>query len=101
MSVASGARFRREAKAGGVAQAATILARMDGVSAGPSATRPLTTSPRPGGPRAAISPPSTPCRSIPAMIAFISSAGYAAAPRERGAPSVPRPYAISSCPSVP
>eukprot|EP00965_Chrysotila_dentata_P136276 4506378-Pleurochrysis_carterae.AAC.1 len=67
---AAGARLRSEANGGGVALAASIRARIEGVRRGPSATRPPTTA-AVARVRRADSTPSAPPISASAIASFI------------------------------
>eukprot|EP00965_Chrysotila_dentata_P186648 6163019-Pleurochrysis_carterae.AAC.1 len=80
----SGAKFRREANAGGRARAASIAALIGGDRPGPSTTRPPLMPPAAAASRAcAARPPAS--SSVRASAAFMP-AGYAAAAPALGAP---------------
>eukprot|EP00965_Chrysotila_dentata_P064753 2147108-Pleurochrysis_carterae.AAC.1 len=99
-AVSSGARFRKEAKAGGAARASAMNARIEADSEGPSFTRPPVTSERAICP-CASSPWSAAARMSMSAMAMFMPAGYAAAALARDAPLSSRPWATSSCPSTP
>eukprot|EP00965_Chrysotila_dentata_P015477 512125-Pleurochrysis_carterae.AAC.1 len=69
--VSSGARLRREAKAGGVVRASSMRARIEAVSAGPSLTRPPVTLARATGVSAACSLLAAASRSMSAIATFM------------------------------
>eukprot|EP00965_Chrysotila_dentata_P097062 3208353-Pleurochrysis_carterae.AAC.1 len=95
----SGAMFRSDAKAGGVARAASMRARIVGVNRGPSVTRPPSTSSSVGALRAARAS-AAPAISASTRASFMS-AGYAAAAAARAVPRASLPCATSTCPRVP
>eukprot|EP00965_Chrysotila_dentata_P061622 2040600-Pleurochrysis_carterae.AAC.1 len=89
-AVSSGARLRREAKAGGAARASSMRARIEVDSEGPSLTRPPVTSERAVCPCASNPWLAAERMSMSAMAIFMP-AGYAAAALARDAPLSSRP----------